>query len=777
MYFFRRKHIIPAVLIALLLAAYFFSLPRRLFREPLSTVILAEGGELLGARIAADGQWRFPQADSVPRKFAQCIVAFEDKRFAYHPGIDPLSIVRAAKDNFARRRVVSGASTITMQVIRLSRKKSSRGAVEKITEAILATRLELTRSKDEILALYASNAPFGGNVVGIEAAAWRYFGRTAHDLSWAEAATLAVLPNSPSLIHFGRNRQKLKAKRDNLLQKLCRRKMIDAQTLELAMDEPVPDKPLPLPMYAPHLLDRAVRERPQQITRTNIDFRLQRMASDAANSYSKSYRGNKVSNIAVFAAETKTGKVVAYVGNACDPADSVPGASVDIITARRSSGSTLKPILYAAMLDRGDILPSTLVPDIPMRNKSFAPNNFNRTFDGAVPANRVLERSLNVPTVNMLQDYGLENFHLLLRRFGFSTITRPAEHYGLTLILGGAEITLWDLCNAYSLMAQKLAGQRTFRKTSLYADTQVVPRSIIPIGAGALWTTFSSLENVNRPEEEQGWQKFEFSRRIAWKTGTSYGNRDAWSVGITPDYVVGVWVGNASGEGRPQLTGVGYAAPVMFDILSLLPRTGWFEKPEIDMRREAVCAKSGYKASTLCPKADTVWIPAKGIDTPLCPYHIEVTLSRDGRYRVNSDCEEVSQMRREVWFVLPPAQEWYYRQCNPDYRTLPPLHPDFSQSSSAARLMEIIYPSAGMVVVPARRIDGSGEGVIFHAVHSDPSAQIYWHVDGEYLGITTGEHKIKWSSFAAGNHRLTLVDSRGNTINLRFGLEAVPYKN
>lgn len=767
-------------LVVAMLVLYIFALPRNLFDSPRSTVIFSTEGELLGARIAKDGQWRFPNSDSIPEKFTQAIITFEDRRFRYHPGVDPLAMARAIRTNIGQKRVVSGASTITMQTIRLMRGKTNRTVWQKMIEAILATRLELTHSKNTILKLYSSNAPFGGNVVGLEAAAWRYFGRSAHELSWAESATLAVLPNSPSMINVGRNRELLKTKRDGLLHDMFTRGVIDHQTYELSTEEPIPAAPLPLPMIAPHLLDRTAREHPQQATRTTIEYGLQKMVNEVVAKHSAIHRSNYVYNMATVVVHVPSGRVVSYVGNVFTPDDPTRGTSVDIVTARRSSGSILKPLLFAAMMDDGNILPATLIADTPFRLNGFSPSNFNKTYDGAVPAHRSMERSLNIPTVRMLQEYGVEKFHALLCNLGFSTITKPASHYGLTLVLGGAEISLWDACSVYASLAEQLNNQaepnRKYHSLNLYPHTQNICNHKTEIENGALWITLDALQNVNRPEEEMGWQHFSSSRRVAWKTGTSYGNRDAWSIGITPEYVVGVWVGNADGEGRPAMTGVGYASPVMFDIFNLLPRTSWFSMPEMDLRHVEVCSKSGHLASALCPERDSIWISPRGVETPQCPYHITVNLSPDLRYRVNSDCEQVSNIVQQVWFVLPPAQEWFYRQHNADYKTLPPLHPNFSSNNLTAKEMEIIYPLWGTKLIPTRGLNGEEQGVVFHAVHSNPKAEIFWHVDDKFVGSTSGEHKIRWRECPSGKHTLTIVDGQGASMKTIFEVETSSQK-
>ena len=389
--------------------------PRTLFPVSYSTLLYSSEGNLLGARIAPDGQWRFPATDSLPDKFITCLTTYEDHYFFYHLGIDAAAILRAAYLNVRYHRVVSGGSTLTMQLARLARGNRDRTVYEKSIEMCWALFLETTHSKKEILNLYASHAPFGGNVVGIETAAWRYFGRSASDLSWAESATLAVLPNSPALIHPGRNRKQLKTKRDKLLHTLKERNIIDNTEYELSCMEPLPEAPVPLPNEAPHLLERLAAGTPGIRITSSVQYSLQKQTQELVNRYAREYSSsNHIHNLAALIADVETGEILAYAGNATFQADEKRGNQVDIITSPRSTGSILKPFLYAGMLHDGQILPSTLVSDVPLNINGFMPQNYNKTFNGAVPAHRAIERSLNVPLVRMLSQYNTGRFMTLL---------------------------------------------------------------------------------------------------------------------------------------------------------------------------------------------------------------------------------------------------------------------------------------------------------------------------------------------------------------------------
>ncbi len=714
----RRKAIL-LILLEVLFAGWLCCLPRDLFKgTPYATVVTDRGGELLGARIAADGQWRFPPCDTVPERYATALIQFEDRHFRWHPGVDPLALVRALWSNLRQGHVVSGGSTITMQVVRMSRGKE-RTLWQKGAEAVLATRLEARLSKDEILALYASHAPFGGNVVGLDAAAWRYFGRPADELSWAESATLAVLPNAPSSIHPGKGRERLLEKRNRLLERLHKKGIIDTTTLEGALEEPLPDAPYPLP----NLARQYVAAQPPGVeTRTGIDIDLQRQVEDATSRWSDELALGGIADLAAVILDIRTGETIAYVGNA-SPQRTRAGSEVDIAAAPRSTGSILKPFLYCAALQDGTILPRTLLKDTPVNLNGFAPQNFDLQFHGAVPAAEALARSLNVPAVHLLRAYGAPRLLEILREAGLSTLDRSASDYGLSLILGGGEGTLSDITGAYAGMVRRYEG--------LPSESPFKDRI-------ALWYTFEALKEVNRPDEID-WKLIRSVRKAAWKTGTSYGYRDAWAVGVTPDYAIGVWCGNADGHGVAGMTGAKTAGPVLFDLLNLLPPSAdWFEEPLEGGVYLDVCPASGMLRSPDCPDSERILLPERATDSDICPYH------KGGS------------------FQLPPAMEWYYKTYHPEYRVRP--------SGNDAPL-DFLYPESGSILTLPRQLDGTVPGAVFQAVHRDPAAVLYWHLDQEYMGETHLIHQMRLSP-PPGKHTVTVVDGDGNTVSVGFTVAA-----
>ena len=767
----KKKSVIGFVL----LIVYYFSLPIVLFVEPYSTVIESTDGELLGAKIARDGQWRFPANDSIPDKFKKCIVYFEDEHYYYHFGFNPVAMVKAIQQNQSAGKVVRGGSTLTQQVIRLSRKNKKRSYFEKGIELILSTRLEFRHSKEKILELYAAHAPYGGNVVGLEMASWRYFGVQAHQLSWAESATLAVLPNAPSLIYPGKNQQKLLKKRNLLLEKLYQNKIIDKLTFNLALTEPLPQKPYLIPQTAQHLLQRIAKSDEGKRIKTTINSSLQNRVNQIASQYYNQYKQNEVHNLAIIIIDIQNRNIISYVGNS--PTDKEHDKDVDIIGAPRSTGSILKPLLFASMLDDGELLPNTLVADIPTIISGYSPQNFNLSFDGAVPAQRALSRSLNIPAVLMLQDHGVNNFYELLQKFKLKDVNKHPDHYGLSLILGGAESNLWDLCRTYANLSSTVNyfnqskgkyREKEFAELNYKVDftqdygNESYQKTIL--GAGSIYLTYNAMKEVNRPEGDEAWRFYDSSLELAWKTGTSFGNRDAWAIGTNSRYVVGVWVGNASGEGRPQLTGVESAAPILFDVFNLLQRKKWFNAPLNDLEYADVCTLSGHLAQDDCPKTNQL-INKKGLKTSICSYHKLVHLDITEQFRVNSSCENVDNIVNKKWFILPPVMEYYYKNLHIDYKPLPPFRQDCMQTQQAS--MDFIYPKTNSKIYLTKGFDSKIQPVVIKVAHSNKDSKLYWYVDNVYQGTTQTFHEMQIEA-TTGIHYITVTDEFGNEIKRKI---------
>jgi penicillin-binding protein 1C len=780
LYSISKKKKIFAFFAFIFLIFFYFILPSKLFKTPSSYVIEDAGGNLLNATIAADGQWRFPYNKNVPQHFADCITTYEDKRFFVHAGVDMSAIARAVKANINGSKTTQGGSTLSMQVIRMALQNDSRSIWNKLKESVLAMRLEFSYSKNEILGLYASNAPFGSNVVGLDAAAWRYFGRSADKLSWAETAMLAVLPNAPSLVHPGKNRTILLQKRNALLDKLVAANKITKEEAELSKQEILPDKPLPLPQNAPHLLQRFRMENKTASTKikTTIDGTLQLNVNDIVLRHQQVLKSNGINNMCALVLDVETGNTLAYVGNIFQPQNKNLESDVDVINAARSPGSALKPILYAAMLSDGALLPNSLVPDVPTQIGGYTPQNFDLDYDGAVPASKALSRSLNIPAVKLLQQYKYQRFYETLQQCGITTLKNPADFYGLSLILGGCEVKMWELASVYASLARTLNHQTKNRGINNAEDfhapkyytaqttNQPTNQSISPLDPTSIYFTFQAMQEVMRPGEEGLWQQFSSSKKIAWKTGTSFGFRDAWAIGVTPKYVVAVWSGNTTGEGRAGLIGVQTAAPAMFDIFRLLPQTNWFAKPTYNYVYVPVCRQTGFRANVDCEKIDTLFMPPNALRSPLCPYHKIIQLDATGLFQVNESCEAPANMQHKSWFVLPAGMEFYYKQRNADYKILPAFK-DGCKAAEMLKQMEIIYPQNDIKIFVPKEMNGEKGKTVFSAAHRNNDAKIFWTLDNTFVGTTQHYHQLGLSP-SKGLHTITITDELGNSITKKF---------
>lgn len=761
-----KKHKKLFVTLSIILGCFilFLSIPVPKFNVPYSTVVNASDGRLLGARIADDGQWRFPATNTFSDKYIKCLLEFEDQYFFLHWGINPVSFINAAIDNHKAGKILRGGSTISMQVVRMWRGNRERTYFEKFLEVIYALKLELRYSKRQIVEFYAANAPFGGNVVGIDAAAWRYFNTTPDQLTWSEAATLAVLPNSPSLVHLGKGRDKLEQKRNLLLKKLVTSdfylpKKIRKNTnftqddYELAILENIPDKPYDLPMLAYHFVAESVKKNKGTTVNSKIDFDLQKTVNEILKNHYKVNISNSIGNYGVYVLDYIDNEIVAYVGNVLE---SKEAAMVDMVQAQRSTGSILKPFLFAALLDEGTLLPTMILPDVPINLSGYTPKNYSGEYWGAVSAESALRNSLNTPFVYLLRKFSYAKFYNILKNLGLSGLIYSADHYGLSIILGGAESSLFDIVNAYGSLAASISPKNLQQKEN---NQQIYSKA-------AVAQTFQAMLDLNRPHNQTGWKYFSSSKKVAWKTGTSFGFRDAWSVGITDRYVVGVWSGNSDGEGRPGLTGFNISAPIMFEVISKLNDSYTFNGKTEDAVYVDVCLESGYPVSEYCPHSKSVLMPDCEIMTGVCPYHKKIFLDEKEQFQVFPDCYDVSSERYKIYYVLPPVMEWFYKKRSPLYVSVPPIYKG-CRNTSDEDIMSFIYPENSATLIIPIGIKNDRQAIIFEIAHRNPSKEIFWNLNEHYIGKTKNIHQMPIDA-KAGQYTLRCIDGDGNEIVRKF---------
>lgn len=765
--------IMPLVLF--LFAVMVIPLPDPIFEKDYSTVILDENGHILRAFLNSKQQWYFPpqMENPLPFKLKQCILLFEDRFFYHHPGVNPLALVRATGQLLTSGKVKSGGSTITMQVVRLAY-KNKRTLWNKLLEIFRAIKLDFRYNKEEILKMYVNHAPYGSNIIGYHAASLKYFYREPDQLTWSQAATLAVLPNSPGLIAPQVNPDLLIKKRNRLLKRLWENKHITEETYHLSISEPITRQVAGFFNQAPHLAQTLLDNYPvkSEIVRTTIIKKHQEHIETLLANHLHYLHSIGVHNGAALIVETQTRKVRAYVGSQ-DFFDSRFGGQVDGIQSPRSSGSVFKPFLYAMAIDEGFILPGTMVRDIPTFFGSFSPANANGKYNGVVTAQEALIRSLNVPAVRLLNTCGVQNFYLFLKAAGVTSLFRPAEEYGLPLILGGAEVSLFDLAQLYC----SLGNQGKFKPLQLYypLNTNHNPPITTPekelLSPGAAYLTLQMLQEVKRPGTEFYWEQYQNQFPIAWKTGTSYGQRDAWAIGVTPQWTIAVWVGNFAGEGNCNLSGAQSAAPLLFDIFNYLPKPykdKWFKSPDRHMITLKVCLETGFAAGPDCEKSIFVQSPASKKPLALCPFHKRIFVTNDEKWQVCSLCWENGNYKSISRLIYPPDIAQYLRESGVIINSIPRHKKQcVGACNNTQNPMRITYPVNNARLWIPRDFDGQLQQITLSVAHRLKDSHVYWYIDNQYKGTTNGTHKLV-DRLSHGKHNLEVVDESGNRTQRKF---------
>lgn len=760
-----KKGIIGIIILSLIYLVIPLNSP--LFKYEYSKIITDDQGEYLRIFLNSNEQWCFPpsEKEKIPDKLKIAVINFEDSYFEWHWGVNPISLLRAAYQNLTKGKIVSGASTITMQVARLIRQKP-RTITNKILEIFLAIKIEFYYSKENILKAYLDHAPFGGNIRGYRTATAKYFEKSPKELSWAEAAALAVLPNAPGLVTPSSGNNILKHKRDILLKKLFDNNEINESTYKLAILEPIISKVYPFRIVAPHLTQKIYSEtKNTNVISTTIDLNIQQNIESIVKQYSSTLQGEGIRNCAALILETKTGKIKSYIGSQ-DFFDRNNQGMVDGVFARRSSGSILKPFLYALSIDEGIIIPQTLIKDVPSYFDAFAPQNSDAKFSGAVPAKEALIRSLNIPAVRLLNTYGIFRFYSFLKTVGLTTLFRAAEDYGLPLIIGGAEVNLMDM----TMMFRGLANEGYFSKPYYLVRDSSITRSSSSklISTGACYLTLDMLKELRRPGAENYWRRFQNQRPIAWKTGTSYGSKDAWAIGVSPKWTIGVWVGNFNGEANSNLSGAGTAGPLLFEILNYLPKDDevkWFEKLDSEFRRVQVCKSTGFLAGPYCDERENIDVPVNMFPLRLCPFHKNIFVDKKNGYSVCSNCWENGYEEKHI-LVFPSDVNYYLKLRGQIIQEVPEHNPTCNKRSDINPL-DILYPLDSTKVWLPRDFGGALQKLIIKVAHNNRVKKIFWYLDDFYLGITQKRHE-KPVILNKGWHNLFVIDEDGYSDKVKF---------
>lgn len=760
--YYKKSTIIFFVLVIILILYFIFRLPNPIFKDNYSTVILDKHDKILRVYLNKDSQWIIPPENKkIPQKIEEAVINFEDKRFYNHIGIDFIAFMRAAKQNIIKRHVVSGGSTITMQVARLIRPKE-RHIFNKVLEIIQAFLIELKYSKKEILKLYLEHAPYGNNIVGYRTASLKYFGVEAENLTWSQSATLAVIPKNPNAVKNLKGMNSIFKKKNKLLKKLYEKKIIGKDSYELAISESVNLFPKPFPLAAPHLSDTIKKSNEGKIVKTSIDFEIQENINNIVNQYMNEFKKNGVNNCAVLVAETKSGKIRSYIGSN-NYFDHINGGQVDGVMASNSTGSILKPFLYGLMIDEGELVSETKIEDVPKSYRGYTPYNMNMQFQGIVSAKEALISSLNSPAVMLLKNYGVEKYYNFLKNAGMTTLFREPDGYGLSLILGGAEGSLYDITSMYN----GLGNYGNFRGLTYFEDKKLETGKQL-ISTGSSWITLEMLHELRRPGVEYYWQNFSNQWGIAWKTGTSYGNRDAWAVGVSPQWTIGVWLGNFNEKECKALSGIEAAAPLFFSIFASLPKENysyWFKIPSKDMTTIDISAESGYRASEFCENKIRIYYPKDAKPLKTSPYEKIIYTNKAGTEEVCSLCWKEGDIVKKSIEVYPPQVLTFLRGKGnrqnamiPHKRTCPSIQ---------NHIVDIIYPQEDTTILVPRNFDGKYEKVKFKAGSSYLDTKLYWYLDNNFLGETLKNHEID-VELETGKHKLFVTDENGNNSDVNF---------
>jgi penicillin-binding protein 1C len=730
-----------------------------------SQLVLDKNGKVLGAFLSKDDKWRMKlELSEMSPNLQKAFLEKEDKYFFYHLGVNPVSMFRAVFNNLWQQKRTSGASTITMQVARLLEPKK-RTYSNKILEIFRAFQLELHYSKKEILQMYINLVPYGGNIEGVKSASVIYFGMLPEQLSIAQIATLVLIPNRSTSLAFGKDNSLIVQERNKWLKKFRSSGLINQNDFEDALREPLNAKRHEIPKVAPHLSQRLIRSYPhkENIT-TNIQIQTQVKVQQIASNYSKRLQSLQIHNLAVLVIRNETLEVEAYIGSQ-DFQDKMYSGQVDGITAVRSPGSTLKPLVYALGMDMGKITPKTTIADIPTNWQGYAPDNFDKKFRGKISIEEALSQSLNIPAVEILNQIGVNTFSEKLIASGFKNIRKRKNDLGLSMVLGGCGVSLEEIAGLYTVFAKEGKYQPM---RFLKDDTVAIPRSIIsPVTA---YSIAQILTLANRPDLPKVYAQSLQKPSIAWKTGTSYGRRDAWSVGFNQTYTVAVWVGNFSGEGVPELTGSEIATPLLFDVFNNLPQS---QAPLLvapkDIQFRLVCAESGLPPNDFCEKQVTDYYIPLVSPSQKCQHLQEHYVSADEHYTYLPDCLPATGYKKKFYPNISAALLAYYESEKIPFEKVPPTHPDCSTKieENISQKPQIISPIEGkQYIVPAQDIP---EILLKAYVHND-AKKIYWYLDDKLYQEAMAQSNVFFRP-SLGKTKITCVDDKGRSNSIFISVE------
>ena len=745
-------------------------------------LITARDGSVLYAFLSHDDKWRMKtESGEITPELRKAIIHKEDRFFYWHPGVNPVAVVRAAGNNVFRNRKTSGASTITMQVVRLLEPKK-RTYGNKLVEMFRALQLEWHFSKDEILQMYLNLVPYGGNVEGVKSASLLYFNQLPNRLSVAQLTTLAIVPNRPTSLYLGRNNELLRQERNKWLRKFLREGVFDGKTIADALNEPLQTRRNPLPKIAPHLAYRLHRQFPQEaILHTSLNRSKQDKVQQLAQNYHQRLKKYNIHNLAVLVVNNRTLEIEAYIGSP-DFNDDEHAGQVDNVQSIRSPGSTLKPLVYALGIDAGKITPKTVVLDVPSQFGDYAPENFDQQFNGAVTVEKSLINSLNIPAVKVLEDVTVPVFVQKLKAARFAQISRDERKLGLSVVLGGCGTTLEELAGLYAAFANggRFAPLTTTAPPPPKGENPTpnpspsgrgVLASLSGAGGASLFSPESAymvseiLMQAVRPDLPNGYQSSYHAPPIAWKTGTSYGRRDAWSIGYNRHYTVAVWVGNASGEGVAELTGADIATPLLFNIFNTIDynANGGRLLAPAGMQLRLVCAATGLLPGEHCPHQVVDYHIPLVSNVQRCNHLKEVAVAPDESFSYCTACMPEAGYKKLRYENLPPALSSFYNTWGVAYRRIPAHNPACTRvfDSDAPK---IVTPANGREYL----VEAGDAPEMLLTCHADNDVQqVYWYVNDRFYKAAKANERVFFQP-GLGEVKISCSDDKGRNTDIRI---------
>lgn len=744
---------ISALLALLLLISFNFLFPvtNKVEKIEYSTIITDNKGEVIHAYLTADDKWRMKTTlEEMSPLLKRTIVEKEDRYFYHHFGINPVSVVRAFGKNIFKMKRTSGASTITMQVARAIERRP-RTYASKFIEMFRALQLEFYYSKSEILQLYCNLLPYGGNIEGVKSASVLYFKKDPDHLSLAEITALSIIPNRPSTLAPGKNNDTIVAERNRWLKNFAADKVFTDKEIVDALAEPLNISRGDVPRLAPHL-SRLLKKRGEPIVESSLDLNMQLKTEKIVAGYSRALKLKNIRNAAVVIIDNATRKVVTYIGSA-DFYDTTDGGQVDGAMAIRQPGSTLKPLLYGMCIDEGLITPKSIIPDVNINYAGYSPENYDKKFNGNVTMEFALEHSLNIPAVRCLRQLGKDKFVQALSSCNFMQVRKDEKKLGLSMVLGGCGTSLVELTSLFSALAN--GGE--YAKVS-FLRNEKSSHKIPVLSAASTFMLNESLSNINRPDFPLTWQSTEHMPKIAWKTGTSYGRRDAWSIGYNKKYTVGVWTGNFSAEGVRELSGSETATPLLFRIFNTIDYDsdeGWFNQPE-DCDSRIVCAETGMIPDEHCANRVTDYFIPMISPAAKCNDRREELISADEKISYCRSCAPVSGYKRKMYKIVSAEMQAYYESADIAYQKIPPHNPECEQLFRNDK-PQILSPKNEFEYLISRK---DPEPLQLQCRAGNDVSRVYWYIDNHFY--KTGDvNATVYFVPAEGPVKISCTDDKG----------------